>query len=153
MKNKLSSTSYKYHAIPDHPSHRQHKAIRNQYGNAIVKAKQQYWADFLEEAEECKLWIANKYISSPSGDGSKTRIPSLKVKMPDSTTSMVTSNEGKAELLSKQFFPPLPATSTVLADLVLPKFSSVRFLTFLAEPEPEPDIRFSRLAEPGPKPL
>src|ERR1700690_2653779 len=58
-KNKLSSTSYKFRAVPDHPSHEQHRAVRNQYGDAILKAKEQHWADFLEEAEERELWIAN----------------------------------------------------------------------------------------------
>ena len=37
-------------------------------------------------------------------------------------------------------------------DLVLPKFGSVQFLTFLAKPEPEPHVRFSYMAKPKPKP-
>ena len=120
IKNKLSSVSYKYRGLSDHPSHEQHKAVRNQYGDAIAKAKLQHWKDFLEEAEERELWIANKYISNPAGDGGKTRVPSLKVNMPDGTTSVVTSNEGKAELLMKQFFPPQPTFSTVPLNHIYP---------------------------------
>jgi hypothetical protein len=120
-KNKLSGISYKFRAIPDHPSHEQHKAVRNQYGDAIVKAKEQHWVDFLEDVEERELWIANKFISNPSGDGSKSRIPSLKVKLPDNSISVITSNEGKAKILSKQFFPPTPTTSTVPANHSSPR--------------------------------
>jgi hypothetical protein len=119
-KNKLSSISYKFRAMPDHPSHEQHRAVRNQYGEAILKAKEQHWAEFLEEAEERELWIANKYISNPCGDGGKTRIPSLKVPAPDGSVSVIMSNEGKVELLMKQFFPPAPAASTVPPGQVYP---------------------------------
>src|SRR3981189_178279 len=120
-KNKLSGISYKYRAVLDHPSHEQHKAVRNQYGDAIVKAKEQHWADFLEEAEERDLWIANKYISNLPGDRSKTQIPALKVESPGNHVTVVTSNEGKAELLSKQFFPPAPTVSTVPNNYAYPQ--------------------------------
>ena len=120
LKNKLSSTSYKYRAIPDHPSHEQHRIIHNQYGEQILKAQQQHWADFLEEAEEHELWIANKYISNPTGNGGKMRIPSLQSIRPDGTHDTVSSNEEKAAILVKQFFPPPPTTSTVPANHVYP---------------------------------
>jgi hypothetical protein len=120
-KNKLSGISYKYRAVPDHPSHEQHKAACNHYGDAIVKAKEQHWVDFLEEAEERDLWIANKYISNLPGDRSKSRIPTLKVESPGNHVTVVTSNEGKAELLSKQFFPPAPTVSTVPDNYAYPQ--------------------------------
>jgi hypothetical protein len=116
-KNKLSSYSHKYRAVSDHPSHEQHKAVRKQYGDTIVKAKQLHWAEFLEEAEE----IANKYISNPSGDGGKTRIPLLKASTPMEATSVIPSNKGKAELLMKEFFPPVPAKPMIPPWTYLPQ--------------------------------
>src|ERR1700723_4440396 len=45
-KNKLSSVSYKFRAVPDHPSHEQHRVVRNQYGDAILRAKDEHGVDF-----------------------------------------------------------------------------------------------------------
>jgi hypothetical protein len=95
VKNNISNTPYRFRAIVDHPLHDQHKITRNQDGDAILKAKQ-HWAEVLQEAEERELWITNKYILRLCSGG-KTRTPSLKVNMPDGTTAVDTSNEGKVE--------------------------------------------------------
>jgi hypothetical protein len=125
-KNKLSSHSYKYCAVLDHHSHEQHKGVWKQYGDTIVKAKQLHWTEFLEEAEDRELWIANKYISNPSGDGRKTHIPSLKASTPVGATSVITTNKGKAEILMKQFFPPAPVEPTIPPGHVYPNCVPMR---------------------------
>src|SRR5437016_362047 len=48
--NKLSADSYQFRALEDHPVHSELRRIRNQYGEAIIKAKHKHWADYLEEA-------------------------------------------------------------------------------------------------------
>jgi hypothetical protein len=67
----------------------------------------------LEEADEEQLWIANRYISEPTGDGRCTWIPTLKVFLDDGQTKEINTNERKAEVISKSFFPKKPLTNLV----------------------------------------
>jgi hypothetical protein len=76
---KLSDVSFKFRALPDHPSHQELKEARDKYAEEISKAKTQHWATYLEEATEEHLRTANKYLTEPVGDGGRTRIPTLKV--------------------------------------------------------------------------
>ena len=92
----------------DHPAHGALKDIRNKYSDAIKHAKTQYWQDFLEVVQGPDIWTANRYISSPAGDGGRQCIPTLKVTQVDSTTSEVTTNEEKAAAFHRSFFPPKP---------------------------------------------
>ena len=46
--NRLRADSYKYRAIADHPSHQLLKNKSNRYGEAIIDAKRQHWANYLE---------------------------------------------------------------------------------------------------------
>jgi hypothetical protein len=80
---KLSRTSHKFRALPDHHSHQELNVARDNYAEAISKAKTQHWATYLEEATEEQLWTANKYLAEPVGDGGRTRIPTLKVTSED----------------------------------------------------------------------
>jgi ribonuclease HI len=110
-KNKLSSTSYKYRAISDHPSHEEHRKIRQQYAKEILTAKHEHWKSFLEEMSHSEIWIANRYISSDGGDGGKTRIPTLTSLTPGAATGRMataTSNEEKSRMLAKAMFPKKP---------------------------------------------
>ena len=63
-KHELSDLSYKYRALPDHPSHEEHRIYRNRVSNAISKAKKEHWIQFLEEATQREIWIANKSADS-----------------------------------------------------------------------------------------
>jgi hypothetical protein len=76
-KKKLSSVSYKNCTIQDHLSHAEHRQVRNKYGEAIIQAKQGHWNDFLKDVSNRDVWIANRDISSSSGNGGKTCIPML----------------------------------------------------------------------------
>ena len=58
-KNKLSNASYKYHALPDHPVHEEHRAIRRSYSEAITTAKQEHWTSFLEGLSYGEVWTVN----------------------------------------------------------------------------------------------
>lgn len=62
---------------------------------------------------EKETWIANCYITEPTSDRGKTRIPMLKSTNEDGTTTEHTTNEEKSRLFAQALFPNLPAESTV----------------------------------------
>ena len=98
-KNKLSNLSYRYRASPDHTSHEDHRKIRNLYREEIWKAKQEHWHEFLEHAAGRDIWTVNCYISSPSTDGRRSRIPTLllgRVDDPPSACPEAATNEEKS---------------------------------------------------------
>ena len=109
----LSKASHSFRAIPDHPSHRLRKEKVATYDKAIKKTKKEHWVNWLEEATSNDLWIANKYITSPAGDGGKTRIPTLKTKDTEGNVTSATSNEDKSEVFANALFPPPPLHSAV----------------------------------------
>ena len=49
--NKLNHQSYKFRALTTHPSHDNARELRNELKEAIKKAKEKHWRDFLEEAQ------------------------------------------------------------------------------------------------------
>jgi hypothetical protein len=71
------------------------------------------------------IWSANKFIREPVGDGGSPRIPTLKVKGPNSVEVQVNNNEEKARIFAKLFFPPPP-----------PALDSYKHFDY---PEPIPD--------------
>ena len=124
--NRLRSDSYRFRAIADHPSHSELKTKSNAYGEAIIQAKRSHWAEYLEEMTAKDIWTANKFIREPVGDGGSPRIPTLKVKNAAGRDVKISSNDGKAKLFSKIFFPPPPLFHEDFADFDYP------------EPLPEP---------------
>jgi len=107
--NRLRSDSYRYRAIADHPSHSDLKTQSSVYGEAIIQAKRSHWANYLEEMTVNDIWTANKYIKEPVGHGGSPRIPTLKTKDAAGVEISINTNEEKARLLAKTFFPPPPA--------------------------------------------
>ena len=107
--NRLRADSYKLRTLTNDPSHRKLRRKSNQYGKAIITAKRAHWSDYLENMMANEIWTANKYIKSPIGDGGAPRIPTLKVKNDNGTTTEVNDNEEKAKTFAKTFFPPPPA--------------------------------------------
>src|SRR6266481_7195137 len=96
----------------DHPSHTAHKEVHNRYGEAIKRAKEQHWQEFLELAVGPDLWAANKYISRPAGNGGRQCIPNLKVVLESGAHAEAAMNEEKGTALRKQFFPHKPMESS-----------------------------------------
>ena len=62
--------------------------------------------------------LVNKYISTPSGDGGKARIPVLNIQNQDGSTTEAISNDDKSIALARAFFPPPPQTHSVPANFV-----------------------------------
>src|SRR6266481_3198126 len=122
QKNKLSSLSYRFMALPSHPSHEEHRCIRNDYSEEIWKAKQAHWHEFLEYAMGCDLWVANCYISGPGSDGGCTRIPTLLLVLegPTSPHQEAVTNEEKSRAFVKIMFPSKPLNCLVPANYSYP---------------------------------
>ena len=112
---KLSHTAYKFRALPDHASHTELRKARDEYGDAIMEAKQGHWEEFLENVAEQDLWTANKYFKEPTGDGGRSRIPTLKVsdEGADRPPQEINTNDGKAKILAQAFFPKKPDQTRV----------------------------------------
>lgn len=91
------------------PVHEEYMAKRAKYVQMICDAKLEHWLEWLEHIDASSIWIAHKFIDAAPSDGSRARIPTLKVKNADGTTRHVEDNAGKAEALHHQFFfaPPV----------------------------------------------
>ena len=119
-KDKLSDESYRMRGLPDHPVHAEHRRVRNKLKEEISKAKQNHWMDYLEGLDKDSVYTANKYITTPIGDGGRTSIPALKSQNTQGDIIEAVTNEEKSQLLARSFFPPPPDTSTVPRDAVYP---------------------------------
>ncbi|PPR07079.1 hypothetical protein CVT24_010980, partial [Panaeolus cyanescens] len=106
-KQKLAWLHAKHADDKNHPVHEEYRRTRNQYGEAIIDAKEEHWRTFLEEATEREMWIANGYIKSPVGDGGRARMPTLRVTV-DGQEVTLDTNDSKAEKLAQVFFPERP---------------------------------------------
>ena len=124
--NRIAADSYKTQALPNHPSHEQHHVIHNKYSEAIKKAKLDHWINWLESATMADIWIANKYLNAEPNDGGLARIPTLKSRNPNGQQHEAKTNEDKSNTLAKTFFPPVPNTTTVLADYLYPESLPIR---------------------------
>ena len=118
--NKLSNKSYKFRQVPDHPSHAEHKSAVKEFKKLLTATKQQNWIDWLENAEQQDLYLANKYMTSEPTDYSNARIPPLQIKV-NGMVGLAEDNVSKAEALAQSFFPPPPATSSVPPNAVYPE--------------------------------
>ncbi|PPQ70369.1 hypothetical protein CVT24_013144 [Panaeolus cyanescens] len=107
-KQKLAWLHAKHAGDKDHQVHDEYRRTRNEYGEAIIKAKEEHWRLFLEEATEREMWVANGYLKRPVGDAGRPRMPTLKA-MRDGQEVVVDTNALKAESLAASFFPPRPA--------------------------------------------
>ena len=57
------------------------------------------------------MWMANKFIREPVGDGGSPRIPTLKVRNQEGVEILINDNEEKARTFTRIFFPlppPIP---------------------------------------------
>jgi hypothetical protein len=101
----------KYEGWPEHHSHAEHKEANKKYQKTMERTKRQHWRDWLEKAEDPDIWMAHKYMTSPVGDGGKSRIPILKLTHRD-TEQIAATNTEKSTMLAKSFFPPKPQCDT-----------------------------------------
>jgi ribonuclease HI/endonuclease/exonuclease/phosphatase family metal-dependent hydrolase len=110
--NRIRLESFKFRTITHHPSHRTLRAKSKDFGEAIIRVKREHWENYLEEMTADDIWIANRYLREPIGDGGSPRIPTLRSKDEDGNEITLASNEEKANIFGKTFFPPPPTTPT-----------------------------------------
>lgn len=106
--NRMNRKALKAKYNMGNPIHSELRDLKNSYADAIIAAKRSHWEEFLEEAAEREMWIANRYLTKPVGDGGSPRIPMLKTKDHLGNTTMHTTNEEKANALNSTFFPKRP---------------------------------------------
>jgi hypothetical protein len=111
--NKTGRKASKYKDWPDHPIHEERRKANRLFKCTLEHTKRQHWRDWLERALDLDIWTAHKYTSAPASDGGKSRIPVLKL-MRDGQDHTATSNEEKARLLARTFFPPRPPDESPL---------------------------------------
>ena len=92
---------------PKNPQWELFKEARRKLGSEIEKAKRNHWRDWLEKSSDPDLWTAHRYVTAPTGDGGKTRIPDLEVTT-KSGENKASNNEEKSQMLAKTFFPQKP---------------------------------------------
>ena len=86
----------KFMQFPRHSSHEKARRARNDYNALIDKFKRQHWENWLENISDKTLWDAHRFILAPVTDGSKTRIPTLKVTDELGEVQEIFDNEGKS---------------------------------------------------------
>ena len=82
QKEKLARKSYRKRAEAENPIHEEFRQARNLYSEAIWKAKDEHWVEWLENLDEGGIWAANCMTSGAATDGGRSRIPTLLVKDP-----------------------------------------------------------------------
>jgi hypothetical protein len=102
----------------------------NEYQDKIKKVKNTHWIDWLKNTSEQNKSTANRYISEPESNGSKTYIPQLEMPQPDSAPTMAVMNEEKTHVLKRTFLPPPPAMpsdfSNVEYQMLLPNVPEIK---------------------------
>jgi hypothetical protein len=117
--NKIGRQAYKLRTNLAHPVHEEHAEATRTYDRTLECTKNQHWRDWLEHAVDPDIWTVHKYISAPSTDGAKARIPALRHKNGEEEISASTNHE-KSQVLAKSFFPTRPTDAGILQDYTYP---------------------------------
>jgi len=148
-KNKLSYQSYKMRGLDDHPIHAEHRKIRNRVKEELTKAKKNHWTTFLEGLMQDSIYTANKYITTPYGDGGRTSIPVLRGTGLQGTIEDAVTNEEKSRMLARSFFPPPPTTDSVPQGFNYPS-AAEPFTPFTEEEVHRAIVNMAPFKAPGP---
>jgi hypothetical protein len=111
--NRKGRKASKLRNFPEHNIHKERKEANRLFKRTLERTKRQHWRDWLEKAEDPDIWTAHRYTAAPVGDGGKSRIPVLKITC-DGQDSTASTNEEKASLLARTFFPPHPPSGPPL---------------------------------------
>jgi hypothetical protein len=68
-----------------------------------------------------EMWMANKYIKEPIGDGGNPRIPTLKTRNAAGADISVNNDDEKAKIFTSVFFPKPPPTENVFEGYEYPE--------------------------------
>ncbi|KAH6893984.1 hypothetical protein BKA70DRAFT_1087167, partial [Coprinopsis sp. MPI-PUGE-AT-0042] len=53
---------------PIHPSHGEYEEAREQFGRMLIKAKKEFWEDWLEGLDTETAWVAHKFVRMEATD-------------------------------------------------------------------------------------
>src|SRR5271168_4661307 len=101
---RAAALAKQYSQFPRHSSHTLGRRARNDYNSLIDKSKRLHWDNWLDSISPKSIWDAHKFTSNPASDGSKARIPTLRVKKADGTYTNILDNQGKSKALHEVFF-------------------------------------------------
>ena len=101
---RAAALSKQFIQFPLHSAHELARRARNDYNNLIDTSKRQHWDSWLESISPKSIWDAHKFTSNPASDGSKARIPTLRVRNNDGTYTDILDNHGKSKALHEVFF-------------------------------------------------
>jgi ribonuclease HI len=76
--------------------------------NSIKKAKDECWEQWLRKVNDYNMWKAADYISTPSTDASRVRVPTLVRTTVEGQVITADSNASKARMFEEEFFPIAP---------------------------------------------
>ena len=87
--------------------HHKNKAAWVMYASMIEAAKKSHYEEFLESVDERMVWTAHQYVSGDPMDGSKARVPMLRVKQMDGTMQVAETNaeKGEGQVAARCFLP------------------------------------------------
>lgn len=108
MAHHLGKKSYGKRSDREHPIHEEFRRARNRYTNSIKLAKEQCWMKWLDAVRDDNMWKTSAYISSPSTDASRARVPDLITKDAHGDEIKATTNEETTALFKREFFPSPP---------------------------------------------
>ncbi|KAK0450334.1 uncharacterized protein EV420DRAFT_1225245, partial [Desarmillaria tabescens] len=66
------------------------------------------------------IWEISRFISQPTSDGGRTRVPDLTVKAAGQHPKRIRDNKEKGSIFQAAFFPPKPTTSAVPSNIQYP---------------------------------
>ena len=117
--NKKGRAASKYKDWPENHTHVERHKANKIFQRLLEHTKRQHWRDWLEKADDPDIWTTHRYMSTPAGDGGKSRIPVSKLTKEGQENTATTSKE-KSRMLASTFFPPSPPENTAL-HFVYPK--------------------------------
>ncbi|KAJ7156851.1 hypothetical protein C8R43DRAFT_883481, partial [Mycena crocata] len=93
--------------------------LRAIYAAAIQKQKDSYWISWLESLDVSSIWTVSKFVGREASDGGAARMPTLE-KCNGGVAEVAETNEEKAAMLRREFFPPKMVVSAVPSNPVYP---------------------------------
>jgi hypothetical protein len=96
--------------------------MRNDYAKAIKVAKELCWNEFLERAVKVgmDLWAAGRLVHETPTDGSRLRVPDLRMEEEGGRVRYLITNEQKGTAFHREFFPMPPEKNYVPHDYPYP---------------------------------
>jgi hypothetical protein len=111
---KLGRLAWVHRGEPENQIHGRYRQQRNRYKEEIKRTKAAHWAEWLEEADEKSVWIANKVVTGQIYGGATTKVPALK-RSNNNRQEASGDNAVKAHIFKESFF-PVPDASAVPAE-------------------------------------